>query len=659
MPAYPPEGQILDKFADIKIGSYNVDGFERLSPSTRKLLYYLSRAGLAGRDIFWDQKYRYNLLIRKCLNGIVQGFKGDRESDEFARFLVYAKRVWFSSGIHHHNSSIKIPAEFGKSYWRHLLQTTSQRNLPVKPGFELKDLLRLTEKIIFDPETAAVGTATAGDEDLLLNSAVNFYRNVSQEEAESFYARRSNPDDPRPLSLGLNSRLEKRDGRIFENVYHANGLYGEAIRKIIYWLQKAIKLAPTENFRQQLAYLIEFYRDGDLHIWDQYSIEWLKDRDSGIYFVNGFIETYNDPLAMRGSYESIVGFRDEEATRRVQTISGAANWFEENSPIADEFKREDIPRMSGEAITVVSLAGDAAPNPPIGINLPNANWIRSAHGSRSVTLTNISRAYASIEESSGILEEFAASEAEIQRARQYGALARTLHTDMHEIIGHGSGKIKAGVAPPRETLKNYAAVIEETRADLVAYYFALDPYLIELGLVPNFEVGKAAYDRAIRNGFLQQLVRVKRGENLSQAHMMNRQLIAHWAFELGREHRVVERKHADGKTAFVINDYEKLRAIFGSMLQEIQRITSEGDFEAARRLVNRFAVYVDSELHNEVLRRIEKLNYQPFTGFVIPEIVSVAGQDQASHYRLEYPPDFLTQMLAYDEKYAALPAWND
>jgi dipeptidyl-peptidase-3 len=461
-----------------------------------------------------------------------------------------------------------------------------------------------------------------------------------------------------PISYGLNSKLIKKDGEIKEKTWKIGGMYSDAIEKIVYWLEKASTVAENNTQKKALDLLIKFYRTGDLKIFDEYSIAWTQDTDSRIDVVNGFIETYGDPLNYRANYESVVSFRDEEATKRAKAISNNAQWFEDNSPIADEHKKKNVKGISAKVITIVALGGDASPNPPIGINLPNASWIRKIHGSKSVTLGNISSAYDKVAQGGGVTEEFVYSQEELVRNKEYGELADFLHTDMHEVIGHASGQLNPGVAPPRETLKSYSAAIEETRADLVAYYYIMDPKLIEIGVMPNLEVGKALYERGIRNGFIQQLTRIKLGDNIEQAHMRNRQLIAKWAYDLGKDENVIEKKIKNDKTYYVVNDYLKLRQIFGNMLREIQRITSEGDYNTAKHLIETYAVKIDTDLHKEILDRYKKLGVAPYTGFIAPRLVPIFDGDRIIDVRVEYPTDFTAQMLRFSKEYSFLPTYN-
>ena len=648
----------VEQFADLKIGRYQVLEFETLSSRQKEMLYYLYQAALSGRDIIWDQNYRYNLKIRRTLDAIVEKYQGDRQSEDFKKFMIYTKRVWFSNGIHHHYSTDKILPDFPAEYFAHLVNNSPGGKFPLTGNESRQDLLNFLTPILFNPQIAAKRVSTDENKDLIRASANNFYEGVTQKEVEEFYRAKINPKDPTPVSHGLNSKLVKENGKIKERVWKIGGMYSAAIEKIVYWLKKAAALAKNETQRKSLNLLIEYYQTGDLKTWDEYCIAWTQDTDSRIDAVNGFIETYGDPLNYRASYEAVVSFRDEKATRRIKTISENAQWFEDHSPISPEYKKKKVKGITAKVITVAALGGDASPSPPIGINLPNASWIRKLHGSKSVNLGNITLAYNKVAEGGGLLEEFCYSQEDIDRQKEFGELADNLHTDMHEVIGHASGQLRPGVAPPRETLKNYAAAIEETRADLVAYYYIMDPKLIEIGVMPSPEVGKASYERAIRNGFIQQLTRVKLGNNIEQAHMRNRQLIAKWAFQLGQPDNVIEKKQKDGKTFYVVNDYRKLRSIFGRMLREIQRITSEGDFPAAKNLIETYAVRIDYDLHKEVLERFRKLGMAPYTGFIAPQLVPVYENEKIVDVKVEYPMDFTRQMLDFGKEYSFLPDLN-
>ncbi len=658
MTKQPDFKYFVEQFADLKIGRYQIPGFEELSAKQKEMLYYLYQAALSGRDITWDQHYKYNLKIRRTLEEIVKNYDGDRSSNDFNKFMVYTKRVWFSNGIHHHYSADKIMPAFSRTYFKELIANSPGSTFPLTGGENQEQFVAGMTKLIFDPAIAEKRIVTDSDVDMIRASANNFYEGLTQKEVEAYYDKKIDDDDPTPVSYGLNSKLVKEDGKIVEKKWKVGGMYSPAIEEIVYWLQKASTVAENPAQKKALDLLIDYYRTGDLKTWDDYSIAWSQDTDSRIDVVNGFIETYGDALGFRAGYESVVSIRDLEATKRAQTISASAQWFEEHSPIMDEHKRKEVKGVTAKVIDVVALGGDTSPNPPIGINLPNANWIRKEYGSKSVTLGNVTYAYNKVAEGAGVLEEFAYSQKEVDMAKKYGELSDNLHTDMHEVIGHGSGQINPGVGTPKETLKNYASVMEETRADLVAYYYLMDPHLIEIGVMPSLDVGKVAYDKAIRNGMIQQLTRIRLGDDIEQTHMRNRQLIAKWAMDLGKADNVIEKKVKDGKTFYVVNDYQKLRDIFGRMLREIQRIKSEGDYNTARNLVETYAVKIDQNLHKEVLERYEKLGVAPYTGFINPVLKPVKKDGNIVDVKVEYPADFTKQMLNYAENYSFLPTIN-
>ena len=647
-----------EQFADLRILRYEVPGFADLDLQSKKLLYFLSQAALSGRDIIYDQNYKYNLAIRRTLEAVIENYKGERTTDEFEKFLVYTKRVWFSNGIHHHYSSIKFLPEFSKDFFTDAVKSVPVESLPLKPNQTVDDFLAEIIPVMFDPaiDTKRVNLDEGADH--IAESANNYYQNVTAGEVEAFYKKLIDPKDPSPISWGLNSRLVKEDGKLVEKVWKAGGLYSAAIEKIVFWLKKASDVAQDEAQKKAIDLLVKYYETGDLKIFDEYSIAWVNDTQSSVDFINGFIEVYGDALGYRGAYESIVQVKDPIATKRIAAISAKAQWFEDNSPIMDEHKKQNVKGITANVINAVMEAGDAAPNTPIGVNLPNANWIRATHGSKSITLGNITDAYDESSKSSGSLEEFAWSDEEIQIAREWGRLAGNLQTDMHEVIGHASGKINPGVGTPKETLKNYANTLEEARADLVALYFIMDKRLVEMGILPNLKVGMAEYNSYISNGLLKQLRRLKLGENLEEAHMRNRQLIAKWVYEHGKPDNVIEKKVRDNKTYFVINDYEKLKVLFGQLLREIQRIKSEGDFDAAQKLVETYGVKVEPELHKEVLARYEKLNIAPYAGFIQPKLTAVIEGDSISDVLISYPDDFATQMIEYSKEYSFLPTYN-
>jgi len=646
-----------DRFADLRVLRYQVPGFTELPLAQKELLFYLYKAALSGRDITWDQNYKYNLTIRHTLEAIINGYQGDKTTEEFAKFVEYTKRVWFSNGIHHHYMSSKIQPEFSKeSFAEYLNDVAKHGKLPLTNNQTAEQLIAQLTPIMFDPTIAPKMVDQSAGIDNVTASAVNYYEGVTEAEVEAFYKAKINKDDKRPVSWGLNSKLVKIDGKVVEQVWKADGMYGKAITEITHWLDKAANVAENEQQKKTLELLAKYYRSGDLADFDAYNIEWVKDINSNVDVVNGFIEVYDDPMAYRGAFESVVSFKDKETTKVIAAIAEQAQWFEDNSPLIDAHKKKEVKGITGKAITVVIESGDASPSTPIGINLPNANWIRAEHGSKSVSLSNIVNAYDNVK--GGSLSEFAWDEAEIKRAKEFGPLASHLHTDLHEVIGHASGQINDGVGTPKETLKQYSSALEEGRADLIALYYLLDQKLIDMGIMPSLEVGKASYDSYIRNGMMQQLRRLKLGENIEEAHMRNRQLVAAWVFEQGAKDNVIEKRVRDGKTYFVVNDYQKLRTLFGDLLRELQRIKSEGDFDAGQALIENYAVKVDEELHKEVLERYKRLNLAPYSGFVNPKLEAVYQGDKIVDVKISYPDNFKEQMLEYGKDYSLLPYIN-
>ncbi len=646
------------RFADIQVLRYQVPGWDELTPKQKELLYYLYQASYAGRDIIYDQNFKHNLRIRRTLEAVVRNYSGDRNSEAFEDFMTYTRQVWFANGIHHHYSTLKFQPAFTSEYFSAVVTSVeASGELPLRKGQSAEDLVLELVPVMFYPSEAPKKVNTAADVDKVVASAVNLYDGVTEDEVRAFYNARKNPEDPEPISWGLNSQLVKNaNGEIEERIYKVGGLYGEALEQVANWLEKAATVAENDKQRKVLELLVKYYRSGDLKDFDAYSIASVEDADSAIDFINGFIEVYNDPIAYRGSWESVVFFRDEVATRRIAAIGDQAQWFEDNSPIMDDHKRKDVKGILGKAITVVAESGDASPSTPIGINLPNANWIRANYGSKSVSLSNIVAAYNAVP--SGILEEFAWDEAEVARAKEYQEITDALHTDMHEVIGHASGKINAGVGTPKETLKQYSSTSEEGRADLVALYFIRDPKLVELGVMPDLEASKVEYDKYIRNGMMTQLQRLKPGELIEEAHMRNRAMVAHWAFEMGKEDKVIERRVRDGKTYFVINDYDKLRTIFGEQLRELQRVKSEGDFDRIQFLVETYGTQVDPELHAEVLERVAKLDKAPYSGFINPVLEPVMENGEIVDVRIMQHDSFDEQMLYYAKHYSFLPDEN-
>lgn len=647
----------VEQFADLQILRYRVPGFEDLSLKQKELVYYLTEAALQGRDILFDQNGKYNLTIRRMLEAVYTGYKGDKNTPDFKAMEVYLKRVWFSNGIHHHYGSEKFVPGFTPGFFRQAVQSVDAATLPLAEGQTVEQLCEEVFPVIFDPTVMPKRVNQAAGEDLVLTSACNYYDGVTQQEAEDFYNALKNPQDETPVSYGLNSRLVKEDGKIQEKVWKVGGLYGQALEKIVYWLKKAEGVAETPEQKAVIAKLMEFYETGDLKTFDEYAILWVKDLNSRIDFVNGFTESYGDPLGMKASWESLVNFKDLEATQRTELISGNAQWFEDHSPVDGQFKKEKVKGVSAKVITAAILAGDLYPATAIGINLPNANWIRSHHGSKSVTIGNITDAYNKAAHGNGFNEEFVYSDAELQLIDKYADVTDELHTDLHECLGHGSGKLLPGVDP--DALKAYGSTIEEARADLFGLYYVADPKLVELGLTPSADAYKAQYYTYLMNGLMTQLVRIEPGNNVEEAHMRNRQLIARWVYEKGAAEKVVELVKKDGKTYVVINDYEKVRDLFGRLLAEIQRIKSTGDYAGAHDLVEAYAVKVDPALHAEVLERYKKLNLAPYKGFVNPKYEAVTDADGTiTDVTVTYDEGYAEQMLRYSKDYSTLPSVN-
>ena len=647
----------VEQFADLQILRYRVPGFEDLSLKQKELVYYLTEAALQGRDILFDQNGKYNLTIRRMLEAVYTGYNGDKNTPDFKAMEVYLKRVWFSNGIHHHYGSEKFVPGFTPEFFRQAVQSVDAATLPLVEGQTVEQLCEEVFPVIFDPKVMPKRVNQAAGEDLVLTSACNYYDGVTQQEAEDFYNALKNPQDETPVSYGLNSRLVKEDGKIQEKVWKVGGLYGQALEKIVYWLKKAEGVAETPEQKAVIAKLMDFYETGDLKTFDEYAILWVKDLNSRIDFVNGFTESYGDPLGMKASWESLVNFKDLEATRRTELISGNAQWFEDHSPVDGQFKKEKVKGVSAKVITAAILAGDLYPATAIGINLPNANWIRSHHGSKSVTIGNITDAYNKAAHGNGFNEEFVYSDAELQLIDKYADVTDELHTDLHECLGHGSGKLLPGVDP--DALKAYGSTIEEARADLFGLYYVADPKLVELGLTPSADAYKAQYYTYLMNGLMTQLVRIEPGNNVEEAHMRNRQLIARWVYENGAAEKVVELVKKDGKTYVVINDYEKVRDLFGRLLAEIQRIKSTGDYAGAHDLVEAYAVKVDPALHAEVLERYKKLNLAPYKGFVNPKYEAVTDANGTiTDVTVTYDEGYAEQMLRYSKDYSTLPSVN-
>ncbi len=648
---------MADRFADIQVLRYDVPGFSDLSLQQKQLAYYLYEAGLSGRDIFWDQKYKYSLCIRKTLENILTTYSGDKNTDDYKKFLEYSKRVFFANGIHHHYSNAKMLPDFSFDYFKELISKSDNAKFPLE-GMSTEDFMKMLKPVMWDPAMDAKAVDLSANVDIVKASAGNFYEGVTQKQIEEFYAAMTKKDAKEQPSWGLNSKVTMENGKVVEKVWKSGGMYGAAIDKIIYWLEKASTVAENDVQKTTLLALIKFYKTGDLKDFDSYSISWVGDTASRVDVVNGFIEVYHDAMQKKGGYESVVSMKDMEATKRIAAIAKEAQWFEDHSPISDKHKKKTVKGISAKVITVISECGDNSPSTPIGINLPNSEWIREEHGSKSVSLSNIVYSYNFARAKSPTIGEFGASQEIKDRVAKYGPLSGDLETDMHEVIGHASGQINEGVSTPDVTLKNYAGTLEEARADLVGLYYIMDKKLVDIGVSPSIEVGKAQYDYYIMNGMMTQLVRIKEGDNLEEAHMRNRQMNASWVFEKGKKDNVIERTSKDGKTYFKINDYNKLRDLFGQLLKEIQRIKSEGDFKAGKDLVENYGVKADQALLKEVHQRMEKLNIAPYMGFIQPKLVAVMDGDKITDVKIENNESFLDQMLRYGKDYGYLPVKN-
>lgn len=656
--AEKPFEWVVDRFDDIKVLRYQVPDFDTLSLDEKKLIYYLNQAALCGRDILFDQNGRYNLRIRRTLEAIEQGYTGDRNSEDFKKFEKYLKKVWFANGIHHHYSLDKFLPEFSESYFDELIATTPAEYFPQDFKPSVKAVIAEIKPIMFDPTLFPKRTNQAAGADMIATSANNYYEGLTQQEVEDYYKKIIDPNDSTPISYGLNSKLMKENGQIVEKTWKVGGMYSAAIEQIVYWLEQASTVAKGAQ-KQTIDELIGYYRSGNLSQFDTYSISWVQDTLSKVDFVNGFIETYGDPLGYRASWEGLVNFRDEEATRRTETISAEAQWFEDHSPIDPKYRKEKVKGVSAKVITAAILGGDCYPATPIGINLPNADWIRKDYGSKSVTIENITHAYNEAAKGNGFLEEFIYDPADIELQKRYGELSDNLHTDLHECLGHGSGQLAPGVKT--DALKNYGSTLEEARADLFALYYLGDPKLVELGLVPSFDAAKAQYLHYILNGMMTQLARIQPGKDVEEAHMRNRMLIAMWCYEKGQQGEgepVIKKVTHDGKTYIEVTDYERLRELFGELLREIQRIKSEGDYEAGKALVETYGVKVDQKLHDEVLARYGRLGIEPYSGFVNPVYKPVMENGQIVDVKVEYNEGYIDQMLRYSKDYSFLPSVN-
>jgi dipeptidyl-peptidase III len=643
----------VEQFDDIRVLKYKLPGFENLSLQQKEYIYYLSQASLAGRDILWDQNFRYNLLIRKTLEAIISDYTGDKETTEYKAFLLYAKKVLFANGIHHHYSNDKFTPIFSSDFFSELINGTKHEKLPLSKGQSADQLIEFLTPILFDEKQFPRKVEKKSGVDMIAESASNFYEGVKHKEVEEFYDAKTIPDDPHPISVGLNSRVVKVNGKVTEEVYRSGGKYGTAINEIIKWLEKAINSAETNEQKDELQKLIEYYKTGDLKKWDEYNITWVRNTQPIVDYINGFIETYEDPMGMKATWEAIVDYTDMEATKRTKIITDNAQWFEDHSPIHPKYRKEKVYGVAARVINIAMLGGDCYPASPLGINLPNSNWIRKEVGSKSVTLANITKAYDVVSMGNGFLEEFASDKAEVDRIKKYGSISDALHTDLHECIGHASGKLAEGTDP--NALKNYGSSLEEARADLFALYYIMDEKIVELGLLPDEDAAKASYDAYLRNGLLTQIVRIKSGKDIEEAHMRNRSAISHWVYEKGKAGDVVELFRYNGKSFVKINDYLKLRSLFGELLGEIQRIKSEGDYESGKRIIEDFGVKIDQDLHTEILARYEKLNLAPYTGFVNPKLIPAFNTNgEITDVVVEYVNDYLGQMLEYGRDYSFL-----
>ena len=648
-----------EKFADIQMLRYKVEGFEQLSLKQKTLIYYLQEAALWGRDILFDQNGAYNLRIRKMLETVYTDFQGDRNSEDFKAMTEYLKCVWFSNGIHHHYGCNKFIPKFSETFFREALLAVDAQKLPLQEGQSVEQLCDEVFPVIFNPEVMPMRVNQKDGDDLLLTSAENYYgQGVTQAEAEAFYNKQRDPKDEQPVMYGLNSRLVKENGKLVEKKWTTEGLYGGALSKIVFWLEKALPYADTEEQADVIKKLISYYQTGDLKTFDEYCIAWVKDIQGRVDFTNGFTEVYGDPLGIKGSWEAIVNFKDTVATERTEKLSQNAQWFEDHSPVDARFKKEECKGITAKVITAAILGGDLYPSTAIGINLPNSNWIRKEYGSKSVTIGNLTGAYNKAAHGNGFGEEFVIDDATLQLIKKYGDVCDDLHTDLHECLGHGSGKMLPGVTD--DSLRAYGSTIEEARADLFALYYLADPKLVELGLTPDAEAYKSNYYTYIMNGLLTQVVRIKPGHNIEEAHMRNRALIAHWVYEKGKEQNTIELAKKDGKTYVKINDYEALRGLFGELLAEIQRVKSEGDFQGARALVEGYGVKVDATLHQEVLERYAKLNISPYKGFINPVYVAETDNEgNITDVKVTYGEKYDEQMLRYSRDYSGLPFINE
>lgn len=648
----------VDSFADIEVLRYQVPGFNELPLEQKELVYYLSMAAIEGRDILFDQNNRYNLAIRRTLEAIYGNYKGDKNTSDYKEFEVYLKRIWFSNGIHHHYGEEKFLPKFSEAFFAEQVKALPDSLIPTKKGQSVDEFIKMLTPIMFDAKVMAKKVNQTGG-DLIATSANNYYgEGVAQAEVQAFYGAMKDTTDLTPISYGLNSRLVKENGKLVEKVWKVGGLYSPAIERIVFWLEKAQAVAENNKQKEVIEKLISYYKTGDLKTFDQYAVAWVEDLDSRVDFVNGFTEVYGDPLGIKASWEATVNFKNIEATKRTEIISSNAQWFEDHSPVDKSFKKEKVKGVTAKVITVAQLGGDCYPSTPIGINLPNADWIRKDHGSKSVTIENIMEAYDVAGAHTGFGKEFMWSDTEINSVKEYGFITDVLHTDLHECLGHGSGKLLPEVDP--NALGEYSSTIEEARADLFGLYFLADSKLVALGIIPNADAYKAEYYKFMMNGLMTQLVRIEPGKDIEEAHMRNRQLIAKWVYEKGKADNVVEYKVRDGKTYVVVNDYVKLRNLFGQLLAEIQRVKSEGDFKGAKALVDNYAIKVDQKLHAEVLKRYGTLNMKPYKGFVNPTFELVKDKDgKITDVKINYTEGYAEQMLRYSKEFSTLPTYNE
>lgn len=649
---------VVDRFGDVEIMRYQLDDWDDLSLKQKELIYYLSEAALCGRDIIFDQNGKYNLLVKRTLEHIVNSYSGDTTTEEWHQFMDYVKRFWFSNGMHHHYSNDKFYPEITQDYFEELLDNTPEKGFPIENDKSFADFKKRITEIIFSPKIEPVKICQDVKKDLVANSAVNFYEGVTQKEVEQFYAKQKKNSDlvlkETPISFGLNTKVVKNEkGEVVELPWKVGGLYGQAIEKVVYWLEKAAAVAENKAQKTHILKLIEYYQTGDLKIWDDYNVLWVQDVKSRVDYVNGFIEVYTDPLGQKATWEAVVNYKDLDNSKRTELISENAQWFEDNSPVDILYKKKEVKGVVAKVITVAHLGGECYPATPIGINLPNANWIRKQHGSKSVTMENIMYAYDRARMKNGTAEEFYFSEKEIQLVQKYGYDADNLQVDLHECLGHGSGQMLPGISDGM--LKNYHSAVEETRADLFSLYYIADPKMVELGLLPNAEAYKATYYKYILNGMMLQLNRIELGEDIKQAHMRNRAIIANWCYEQGVDKNVIEKIERNGKTYIKINDYQELRKLFARLLTEVQKIKSTGDYEAAKTLVESYGVKIDADLHKQVKERFKPLNIAPYGGFINPVFVVKKDGEKITDIQVQYPTDYTRQMLDYAKKYSYLP----